>query len=145
MTKQVPLVDYLVLDPKDGAHLTAHECPSCGALYLQRRNACARCFSVGPFKTRRLAGTGTVRTFTIVQRAAPGTKVPFVSAVVEIDGGGYVKTNIVNTEPTPDAIWLGMPVSLTSFVVGTDDEGTEAVAFGFEPSWGEAFDDGLGK
>ena len=28
---------------------------------------------------------------------------------------------------------LGMPVRLTTFVAGTDDDGTEAVAFGFEP------------
>jgi hypothetical protein len=27
-----------------------------------------------------------------------------------------------------------MPVRLTTFTVGTDDEGTEAIAFGFEPA-----------
>jgi hypothetical protein len=31
-------------------------------------------------------------------------------------------------------VQLGMPVKLTTFVAGTDDDGTEAVAFGFEPA-----------
>ena len=39
----------------------------------------------------------------------------------------------VNTEPDPDHVSLGMKVRLTTFVAGTDDEGTEAVVFGFEP------------
>ena len=38
MGKQVPIVDYLVLD--DGApHLVANRCDNCGALYFDRRNA----------------------------------------------------------------------------------------------------------
>ena len=44
-----------------------------------------------------------------------------------------VKANVVNVEPEPDKVSLGMKVRLTTFVAGTDDEGTEAVAFGFEP------------
>ena len=42
MTKQIPLVDYLVLG--DPPHLVAHECTTCGARYFGRRNACASCF-----------------------------------------------------------------------------------------------------
>ena len=59
---------------------------------------------------------------------------PYVSAVVDLDGGGVVKANIVDIDPTPENVKLGMPVRLTTFVAGTDDEGTEAVAFGFEPA-----------
>ena len=74
-----------------------------------------------------------VRSFAIVHQAAPGVPVPYVSTVVDLDGGGQVKANIVNVEPEPDKVSLGMKVRLTTFVAGTDDEGTEAVAFGFEP------------
>ena len=59
---------------------------------------------------------------------------PYVSALVDLDGGGSVKANILNTDPTPENIKLGMPVRLTTYTVGTDDEGTEAVAFGFQPA-----------
>jgi uncharacterized OB-fold protein len=128
---QVPIVDYLVLD--DGpAHLVAWSCEACGALYFDRRNACARC-SGRSFGRRALARTGVVRTFTIVHRAAPGVEVPYVSAVVDLDGGGAVKANLRDVAPNPEAVRVGMPVELVTWVAGVDDEGTEAVAFAFAP------------
>ncbi len=33
----------------------------------------------------------------------------------------------------PDHVTLGMKVRLTTFPVGTDEAGTEAINFGFEP------------
>jgi uncharacterized protein len=36
---QMPVVDYLVLG--DEPHLEANACTSCGALFFDRRNACA--------------------------------------------------------------------------------------------------------
>ncbi|HZT64319.1 MAG TPA: OB-fold domain-containing protein [Acidimicrobiales bacterium] len=131
MSTTVPIVDYLELG--DEPRLVAKSCSSCGALYFDRRNACARCGGTD-FDRRPLAGQGKVRTFTIVQRAAPGVKVPYVSAVVDLDGGGSVKSNLVDVEPAPEQVTLGMPVRLVTYSVGTDDQGTEAVAFGFAPA-----------
>jgi uncharacterized OB-fold protein len=132
MGEQVPIVDYLVLD--DGApYLTANVCEECGALYLDRRNACAKCGKTA-FAKKKLAGTGTLKSFTIVHRAAPTVPVPYVSAVVHLDGGGTVHTNIVNVEPEPEAVRLNMPVQMTTYTAGVDTDGTEAVAFGFEPA-----------
>ena len=129
--KQLPIVDYLVLD--DGApHLVAVSCTECGALYFDRRNACAKCGGRA-FDRRPLPNEGEVRSFTIVHRAAPGVPTPYVSAIVDLDGGGVVKANVVNVEPSPQQVRLGMPVKLTTFVAGTDDDGTDAVAFGYEP------------
>jgi len=129
---QVPMVDYLVLD--DGEpHLVANACTACGALYFDRRNACARC-GAGDFTKQGLASDGQVRAFTIVHRASPGVPAPYVSAVVDLDGGGVVKANIVDVDPVPEKISLGMRVKMTTFVAGTDDDGTEAIAFGFAPA-----------
>ena len=133
MAAQVPLVSYLVLDDA-GPHLSAHTCTACGALSLERRNACPKCGSADGFVDTRLADTGVITSFTIVQRAAPGVKAPFISATVALDGGGAVTANIVDTEPDPEHVALGMKVTLTTFVVGTDDNGTEAVAFGYAPA-----------
>jgi uncharacterized OB-fold protein len=129
--KQIPIVDYLVID--DGEpHLVAYEATGSGALYLDRRNADAKTGETG-FTRRKLERTGTLRTFSIIHRAAKGVPVPYVSAVVDLDGGGTVKANVVNTEPDSEHVTLGMRVRLTTYVAGTDDEGTECVAFGFEP------------
>jgi len=132
MGKQVPIVDYLVLD--DGApHLVANRCDTCGALYFDRRNACAKC-SGRSFSKERLADDGKVRSFTIVHRAAPGVPTPYVSAIVDLSGGGVVKANLLNVEPSPDHVRFGMDVRLTTTVAGVDDDGTEAIQFGYEPA-----------
>jgi uncharacterized OB-fold protein len=131
MGKQVPIVDYLVLD--DGApYLVANRCDSCGALYFDRRNACAKC-SGRSFSKQRLADDGMVRSFTIVHRAAPGVPTPYVSAIVDLSGGGVVKANLLNVEPDPERVQFGMKVRLTTTVAGVDDDGAEAIQFGYEP------------
>jgi uncharacterized OB-fold protein len=126
---RVPLVDYLVLDGEP--HLVANQCTSCGARFFDRRNACAACFATA-FEKVDIPTEGIVRAFTIVTFAAPGVKVPFASAVIDC-GGTSVRGNIVGVEPTPENITLGMAVRLTTFPLGSDDNGTEAVGFGFEP------------
>jgi uncharacterized OB-fold protein len=129
MASQIPLVDYLVLD--DPPHLEARECTQCGARYFDRRNACASCFGTD-FRSVAVASEGTLRTFTIVALAAPGVPVPFVSGIVDCDGTA-VRANVVNTDPTPDAVTLGMKLRLTTFPIGADGAGVEAIGFGYEP------------
>jgi len=127
--QRIPLVDYLVLG--DQPHLTAHECTSCGARYFDRRNACANC-SGTEFTAVDIATDGEVKAFTIVTFAAPGVKVPFVSSIVDFDGTS-ARGNIINVEPDPEHISLGMKVKLATYSLGTDDNGIEAIGFGFEP------------
>jgi uncharacterized protein len=129
MAAQVPLVDYLALG--DHPHLIAHQCSACGARYFDRRNACANCSGTS-FGSTDIATDGEVRSFTIVTFAAPGVQVPFVSAVIDC-GGTSVRGNIINVEPSPDHVSLGMKVRLATYSLGVDDDGTEAIGFGFEP------------
>lgn len=125
---RMPVVDYLALE--DGpAHLVSRECTGCGALYFDRRNACARCFGT-EFGSRALANTGTVVAFTIVQRAAPGMRAPYMSVIVDLDGGGIVKANFLG-DPTPESVPAGTRVVLDTFVAKVDDNGVEAIAFGY--------------
>ena len=130
MGERVPLVDYLVLDGEP--HLVANRCTACGARFFDRRNACASCGGTAGFERVDVATDGEVRAFTIVSLAAPGIPVPFVAAVIDC-GGTSVRGNLVNVEPDPDHVSLGMKVRLTTFPIGTDSAGTEAIGFGFEP------------
>ncbi|MGH9212543.1 MAG: Zn-ribbon domain-containing OB-fold protein [Acidimicrobiales bacterium] len=130
MSGQVPLVDYLVLG--DDLHLMANECTACGARFFDRRNACAACGDAGEFARVRVANEGEVQAFTIVSHAAPGIPVPFVASVVDC-AGTSVRGNLVNVDPDPEHVRLGMKVRLTTVPVGVDSAGTEAVGFGFEP------------
>jgi len=127
---QVPLVDYLVLG--DDPHLTAHECTACGARFFDRRNACARCFATA-FTNVDIPTDGELRTFTIVSLAAPGIEVPFVSGVIDC-GGTSVRGNLRNVEPSAEHVHTGMRLRLCTYSLGTDDNGVEAIGFGFEPA-----------
>jgi uncharacterized OB-fold protein len=125
----VPLVDYLVLGDKP--HLVANQCTDCGARFFDRRNACASCGGTS-FEKAEVPTEGEVRAFTIVSLAAPGIPTPFVAAVIDCDGTS-VRGNVINTDPDPDHVHLGMKVKLATYPIGTDDNGVEAVGFGFEP------------
>ena len=129
--QQVPIVDYLVLG--DDPHLVAQRVQGVRGDLLRPPQRLRELREDRSSASRRLGTTGVVRSFAIVHQAAPGVPVPYVSTVVDLDGGGCVKANVVNIEPEPDKLSLGMKVQLTTFVAGTDDDGTEAVVFGFEP------------
>ena len=129
MAKQIPLVEYLVLG--DNPHLQGKKCASCGAVFFDRRNACAACFQ-SEFTSVDVPNEGVLRAFTIVSMAAPGVPTPFVAGVVDCDGIS-VRGNVINTEPDPDHVTTGMKLRLATYVVGTDDDGVECIGFGFEP------------
>ena len=128
---QVPLVNYLRLGQRP--YLSAHQCTNCSARFFDRRNACASC-GKREFKNARVKNGAKLKAFTIVHRAAPGIPAPYVSAIVETDDGTTVRSNVVNCEPTSEAVTLGMKLKLTTYPIGTDDDGTEAVAFGYQPA-----------
>ena len=123
----LPIVDYLVLG--DEPHLLANQCADCGARYFDRRNACAKCGTTD-FASVRVADEAVLRSFSIVHRAAPGIPVPYVSAIVQTDDGTSVRANVVGLDD-PMKAELGMRLRLTTYGCGTDDNGTECVAFGY--------------
>lgn len=129
MASQIPLVDFLVLG--DDPHIVAQECTNCGAHFFGRRNACASCFGT-EFRAVQVPNEGTLRTFSIVAHAAPGIPVPYVSAVVDCDKFA-VRANVINVDADPEHVKFGMKLRLATFPLGLDEEGTEAVGFGYEP------------
>lgn len=129
---QIPIVDYLRLG--DEPALIAHECLDCGARFFDRRNACASCGG-REFAEARVADTGKVKAFTVVRRAMPGVPVPYVSGIIETDDGTTVRGNVIGVDAESVGFeLLGRAVKLTTWVAGTDDDGTEAVSFGYEPA-----------
>lgn len=127
----IPIVDYLVLG--DDPHLVANQCTQCGARFFNRRNACASCGGQ-EFEPTKVDNQASLEAFTIVHRAAPNIAVPFVSAIVTTTDGTSVRANLVNTQPDPEHVKLGMELKLTTYEVGQDDNGTQCIAFGYEPA-----------
>ena len=73
-----------------------------------------------------------LRTFSLVSVASPGVPVPYAAGVIDL-AGTTVRANLVNVKPDPDSLALGMRVRLSTFSMGTDTAGVEAIGFGFEP------------
>ena len=130
MAERVPIVDYLVLEPEP--HLVAQECTACGARYFDRRVACAACFSSVGFVPVEVSREGELTSYTIVAFAPPGVETPYVAGLVDCDGT-TVRANLVDVQKDPEHVTLGMKLRLRTFSLGADDEGTEAVGFGFAP------------
>ena len=125
----MPVVDYLILD--DPPHLRGRRCKACSATFLERRNGCSSC-GARDFDEVELPRTGTLRAYTVVHRGS-FTGQPFVSAVIDLDDGTVVKSNLVDVPPDPEQLVLDGKVELVTFPAGQDSHGTEAVAFGFRP------------
>ena len=131
----LPVVDHLKI-PADGEpYLEGAKCGACGAVYLGRREVCSRCAERDQMQTIRLADTGTLYTYAIVHRSFPGVDVPFVSAVVDLDGGGTIKGNLMDIEANPDKIEFGMPVKVVfrEALGRKDKDGNSYLAYFFVP------------
>jgi hypothetical protein len=98
-------------------------CVPCGAFFFYPRAACPSCLS-GQIEWRRVSGRGRLHTFTLVHRGPKGFPLPtpYVLAVVELDEGPRIMTNLVGVAATPDAVRIGMAVEVT-FVDATDEIG----------------------
>ena len=62
-----------------------------------------------------VSGRGVIHAFTIVhQNRAPGfvDELPYVVAMVELDEGARMMTNIIDVEPDPEHVKIGMPVEI---------------------------------
>ena len=132
----LPVVEYLKL-PKDGEpYLEGHRCERCGAVFVGARDHCSKCGARNSMKTTRLSTKGKLYSYSIVHRSFPGIDVPYVSAIVDLEGGGTVKGNLVGVEPDPNEIEFDMPVEVffDDALGRKDSDGNSYVSFFFRPA-----------
>ncbi len=130
----LPVVPYLKIPDDGDPHLEGQQCTHCQKIFLTERTTCANCGKEGPFVAKKLANTGTLYVYSIVHRSFPGVEVPYVSAVVDLDGGGTVKGNLINIDPEPEKIEFGMPVEVIYKIAPRKDaEGNEYLTYYFQP------------
>lgn len=107
-----PAVPYLQFAEDGHPFLQGVRCRACDQVHLGLRDNCPRCAARGKIDPIELATTGRLYNYTIVYRSFPGVAVPFVSAVVDLEGGGTVKGNLLDVPADPAAIAFGMPVEM---------------------------------
>lgn len=128
-TEVIPVAEYLVLGERP--YLAGFRCRECGATYLLRRSACSRCGEAEFGDREDLGDSGVVTAATVVHRAPPGVATPFVSGVVALDGGGFVRTNLIGTVDDPVAA-IGRRAVMRTRSIATDSRGTAAIGYEFE-------------
>jgi uncharacterized OB-fold protein len=133
--KPLPVVDFLKLPDAGDPYLEGHQCKSCQAIFLGERENCSKCGARGSMQAKKLSNQGTLYVYSIVHRSFPGVEVPYVSAVVDLEGGGTVKGNLINVEANPEKIKLGMPVEVVfKDALGRKDrEGNTYTSYFFQP------------
>lgn len=130
----LPVVPFLK-NPEDAApYLEGSRCSKCNAVFLGERDVCAGCGARGSMKTEALSNQGELYVYSIVHRSFPGIEVPYVSAVVDLEGGGTVKGNLINCDPEPEKLPFGMPVEVIyKKAPRKDAEGNEYLTYYFQP------------
>ena len=134
--KPLPAVDFLKLPDEGDPYLEGHKCKSCGAIFLGARHVCSKCGARDQIEAVKLSNKGKLYAYSIVYRSFPGIDVPYISAVVDLEGGGTVKGNLINVEPDPRNVDFDMPVEVVyqDALGRKDKEGNSYVSYFFQPA-----------
>jgi len=100
--------------------LSIQQCKTCGLKIHPQRPMCPRCLS-SDMGWAPSSGTGVVHTFVnfVYDRAGyPGIKCPYVVALIEMDDGIRILSNIIDTEPADVSIGMLVQAVFTDI----DDE-----------------------
>ena len=137
-TGPLPVVPFLKIPGDAEPYLEGSVCGACDTTYLGQRMACAKCGARDQLKIRRLSNQGSLHTYSIVHRSFPGVAVPFISAVVDLDGGGCIKGNLINVPADPQHIPLGLRVEvIIQDALGRKDrDGNSYLSYFFQPRSG---------
>jgi uncharacterized OB-fold protein len=95
-------------DGCNNGRLMVLRCHDCGHYVFIPDPMCPKCQSVS-LEWVESSGNGTVDSFTVVHRPQQSSfATPYVVAIVELEEGWYLPTNIVAIDP--DQVTIGMPV-----------------------------------
>jgi uncharacterized protein len=113
--KPVPVPDKLTAPFWEGLRVgefRLQRCSECGHWQFYPRGWCTACASLD-LTWERAGGRGQVYSFTVIRRhTAPCwiRELPYVVAIVQLDEGPRLMTNMVGVDP--DSVKIGQPVVL---------------------------------
>ena len=91
--------------------LRVQRCAACGGYVFIPQPLCTHC-QAGPLEWVDSTGRGTLYSFTTVHRPQrPEFQVPYTVAIVELEEGFHMLTNLIDC--APEAMRIGMPLEVT--------------------------------
>ena len=91
--------------------LRLQQCAACDHVYFPPRPFCPQCAS-RDVQVFRASGRATLYSYVIHHRPVPGFVPPYSIAVVELEEGPRMMTNIVELAQTPEALQLDMSLEV---------------------------------
>lgn len=129
-----PLLPCVEVPPDGEPYMRGLRCSGCRAMFFDRRSHCASCAARDSLVAERVSGRGRLFAYTIVYRSFPEVAVPYISAIVDLDGGGTLKGNLKGIDAVPSALRAGLPVDVAFDVVPErDEQGGSYVGYYFVP------------
>jgi hypothetical protein len=106
-------------DGTAAGELRLQRCNDCHQVYFPPRPFCPACASrsVSVFAA---SGRGSLHSYVINHRPAPGFEAPYSIAIVELEEGPRLMSNIVGTPQTPEALELDMALEVEFQAVSND-------------------------
>ena len=89
--------------------LRLQRCLDCAHVYFPPRPFCPSC-AHREVEVFNATGRASLYSYVIHHRSVPGHEAPYAIAVVELEEGPRMMTNIVDCEQTPEALVLDMPL-----------------------------------
>ena len=106
-------------DGTKAGELRLQHCTACHAPYFPPRSFCPRCTS-REVDIKVSSGRAKLLSYVISHRPAPGYEPPYSVAIVELDEGPHMLTNIVGCEQTPESLVLDMPLVVVFTPISDD-------------------------
>lgn len=97
--------------------LRLQRCRACTTTYFPPQPFCPACAS-DDVAVIQASGRGSLYSYVITHLPAPGFVPPYVLAVVALDEGPRLLSNVVNVDPDPEALPLDLPLEVVYEVVG---------------------------
>jgi len=92
--------------------LRIQQCTNCTRYYFYPRPFCPNCGSA-EVVWRVVSGRATLVSYVINHRPVPASDTPVVIALVQLEEGPQLMSNIVGVEPEPANLPLGLPLLVT--------------------------------
>ncbi len=99
--------------------LLLQKCDDCGHVYFPPRPFCPACSSRS-VSVLESSGKATLASYVINHRPHPAWGEPHAIAIVSLEEGPRMATNIVECEQTPEALVLDMPLEVVFESVSED-------------------------
>jgi hypothetical protein len=106
-------------------------CEHCGEYFFPKRTSCPKCRRHGKVIHTKFSGKGRVFTYTVIRAPPEGFRiyVPYVIAIIELEEGTKVLSQIVDC--APEDVKIGMPVKTCFRKIKSEHE-SGLILYGFK-------------